>query len=238
MQNLFIVMPVFNEQGAIDRVLKDWVSVLRQNVKDFRICVVNDGSTDQTPQRLSELQKELPELEVLHQQSMGHGGACIQGYRWALSEGADWVLQIDSDGQCDPQFLPALLEQQNHHEVIYGLRKRREDGWVRWCMSRGLTLLIWTLCGVWVRDPNVPYRLMKADPLRRSLSLLPEGTLFPNVLMAVAHKRRYSIRWVSITFRQRLAGGSHLKFRYLFPWALQLAGHLRELLHRDSALTN
>jgi glycosyltransferase involved in cell wall biosynthesis len=96
---LAVICPVFNEDLNLPLVAKEWIKVLEQEVKeDFQLIFINDGSTDSTPQVLDQLQKEFPQIKVLHIPNGGHGQACLYGYRYAESElKAEWIFQIDSD---------------------------------------------------------------------------------------------------------------------------------------------
>src|SRR4051812_24136494 len=115
---LYVIMPVYNEQACIIPVLEEWLTCLRACVPAFMLCVVNDGSTDATPELLRGFAENHPEIVLIDKPNTGHGQTCIYGYRLALQRGADWVLQIDSDGQCDPRYFPLLWEKRSSHPVV------------------------------------------------------------------------------------------------------------------------
>src|SRR5262249_53519537 len=95
---VFAFAPVFNEEGSIQLVIREWVETLRQLGVPWTFLALDDGSTDATPLLLSELTKEFPQLQVIRQRNQGHGPTCTNGYHRALASGAKWILQIDSDG--------------------------------------------------------------------------------------------------------------------------------------------
>ena len=206
MKELFVVMPVYNEEESITGVLHEWVPVLRSCTKDFTLCVLNDGSKDRTLQILRELEKKIPELEVIDKPNSGHGQSCIQGYRTAVERGAQYVLQLDSDGQCDPSFFPAFWAERARHDVIYGFRNRREDGIQRYVISRFVSLYALLATGIWVKDANVPYRLIKRSALEEIVRMVPPSFNLANILVAVLHQRQYGIHWINIFFRKRSGG--------------------------------
>ncbi|HEU5124830.1 MAG TPA: glycosyltransferase, partial [Verrucomicrobiae bacterium] len=103
---LWVVMPVYNEATAIAEVINEWVTVLRTTASSFAFLVINDGSTDGTQTILENL--SWSELLVIHRPNSGHGSSCLFGYRKAVEQGATWIFQIDSDGQCDPRFFEAF----------------------------------------------------------------------------------------------------------------------------------
>lgn len=102
---ILIVMPVFNEQASLRKVVTEWFSELERYVGKFVILAIDDGSTDETLENLKALQGELgARLEWISRENRGHGQTCIQGYRIALERKIPYIFQIDSDGQCDPQY--------------------------------------------------------------------------------------------------------------------------------------
>src|SRR5947209_6517435 len=101
--SLAVVMPIYNEASNIGVVLDDWFICLKSVCPSFVLFAINDGSKDDTAQILELLRVKLgPRLRVVNKRNTGHGLTCREGYELALAEGAEWIFQIDSDGQCDP----------------------------------------------------------------------------------------------------------------------------------------
>jgi glycosyltransferase involved in cell wall biosynthesis len=201
-ERLWVVIPVYNEEHAVAGVLADWAACLRG--LGATICVVDDGSTDGTAAAIAKV--AIPELVVIAQDNRGHGRACLRGYRAALDAGADWVLQVDSDGQCDPRYFARVWARREPGRAVYGFRAWRADGVHRWLMSRAVSAIVAATLHVWVPDPNVPYRLIHRELLRRDLPLVTDDTTLPNVALAALHARE--IAWVPIGFRRRTAGST------------------------------
>ncbi len=65
MTQLWVVMPVYNEASCIGDVIAEWMPVLRKEVGDFTLCLLNDGSKDNTLAVISELAQHYPELKVI-----------------------------------------------------------------------------------------------------------------------------------------------------------------------------
>lgn len=209
-ESLWVVMPVFNEEASIERVFAEWLPVLRgvsgRGAFELRLLAINDGSRDSTLEKLRAIEQANPDVTVQDQANAGHGAACVAGYRRALASGAAWVLQIDSDGQCDPRYFPALWEAREGRPVIFGYRKRRDDGWSRWAISRVVSLVTWLASGTWVGDANVPYRLMRSDALDGALQAMPADFHQANILLALRLQRACRIAWIPIRFRARHGG--------------------------------
>src|SRR5215510_5744483 len=129
--DLWVVMPVYNEGPAVEAALHEWIAAVRAVVSDATFCVVDDGSTDETPDTLARCAGEFPGLRVIRQPNAGHGQACLAAYRAAIDGGAGWVLQVDSDGQCDARHFGALWTARHDAPAVFGRRRRRADGLAR-----------------------------------------------------------------------------------------------------------
>src|SRR4051812_11683328 len=103
--DLIAVMPVYNEEAGITKVAGDWLHAFGRAGISHCLIAINDGSRDQTLPLLKQCAADFPgRLLVIDQPNAGHGKSCRRGYERALEEGTPWVLQIDSDGQCDPAY--------------------------------------------------------------------------------------------------------------------------------------
>lgn len=136
----------------------------------------------------------------------GHGHTCMEGYCRALAHGAEWILQVDSDGQCDPSLFSVFANASLRHRAVYGFRCVRHDGYMRHLVSRIVSMCAFAATSVWVRDANVPYRLMHSSALAEALHRVPADFHLINVLMAVMQQERSGIHWTDIHFRRRSGG--------------------------------
>jgi len=230
---LVIVIPVFNEAGALRGVIREWSDALHATGATASFVMIDDGSTDDSLALLRELQNEYTGITILTQANRGHGHACLSGYQYAIALPAPWVLQVDSDGQCDPRYFQLLWSQRHASAAVYGRRRWREDGVMRNWISAALARIVRWCSGVQVPDPNVPYRLMRQDLLRDTVPAIPAGVELVNVYLSVLQQRRDAVHWVDIVFRKRSAGQS--KYRPLRMAALVL-GLCRALIRNHSSL--
>lgn len=210
-ETLWVVMPAYNEERAVSQVVREWSECLRRIAPSHVLCVLDDGSKDDTGRALDELSEEMPSVRIVHKSNSGHGQTCVAGYRFALENGADWIFQIDSDGQCDPKFFEQFWQGRVAYPVSYGYRNEREDGYSRFAISRIVSIVAFLATGIWVRDANVPYRLMRADSLRPILPLVPPDFHLANILVSVLQQRTTGIHWIPIHFRNRIAGSPSAK---------------------------
>lgn len=228
---LLVVMPAYNEEAAITRVVEGWFPALEKAVGDFVLRVVDDGSKDSTRAILEDLQPKLGHrLEIHSRPNRGHGQTCLEGYREAVEREIPFILQIDSDGQCDPVYLSAFWALRHDHDIIYG-RRSREDGLVRFFASFTLRHLVRLLEGVKCVDPNVPYRLMRTAACAPAIASIPPTFDLANIALSVQLARQPGLReaTVPIRFRERLGGEPSVPLHRFAGKAVELFRQLKEL---------
>jgi dolichol-phosphate mannosyltransferase len=209
--DLWVVMPVYNEQESITTVINQWLEELRKYQIKFTMCILNDGSKDRSLQIIQELASKEKEIKVVDKSNSGHGQTCVAGYKIALENGADWIFQIDSDGQCDVSFFEKFQKVTAVYPVIFGYRKTRDDGFKRFLISRIVSVFSYLATGIWVRDANVPYRLMRASSVKEIIGKIPFDFYLANILVSVLLQKKYKIHWIDIRFRNRIGGTASIK---------------------------
>jgi glycosyltransferase involved in cell wall biosynthesis len=224
---LWVVMPAYNEEESVRHVAEEWLETLKQNYPDFIFLALNDGSRDSTLAILDSIAGREKNFRVIDKLNSGHGQTCLQGYRIALKEAAEWILQIDSDGQCDPVYFKRFLDRGSREKTIYGWRKSRDEGCRRLWISRFVTLFAFGATGVWVKDANVPYRLMHRSTLERIVGFVPRDFHLANILVAVLQEKYFGISWVPIHFRNRIGGTASVKTYSFVKHGLKLFRQLR-----------
>ncbi|ABI62348.1 glycosyltransferase family 2 protein [Granulibacter bethesdensis] len=128
-----IVIAALNEEATIDRVCDELIDTLDGFIP-FEVVVVDDGSTDQTPIRLSMLRTRHPALRVIrHPKRCGKTAALFTGVEAARGT---WIVTMDADGQNDPRDVPAMvaaLRSEGNRSptgkapLVAGIRRNRID---------------------------------------------------------------------------------------------------------------
>lgn len=234
---LAAVMPVYNEAANIAAVLEEWFTCFRIVCPNFILLVVNDGSTDDTANILAALQDKFDDrLRVVNKPNSGHGLTCREGYELALAEGAEWIFQIDSDGQCDPAFFHTLYRNRTDCDCVFGYRRTRDDGVGRVIVSYCCRLALWLVTGTYLTDPNVPYRLMRANALKKALHRVPADFELQNIALTFALKQQPASDWkyVPIHFRARRGGENSINYRKIAKMGINLLRDFRRITHEDS----
>lgn len=181
-QQLSVVMPVYNEQDAIRSVLEKWSRELSRLGIDFRIDVYNDGSKDNTLTVLNSIAPKLPRVVVHDKLNSGHGPTILFGYQ--QNSDCEWVFQIDSDDEMQPEHFEKLWNERDRNDFLLGRRSGRDQPLSRWIISMVSRLTVWGLYGRGVLDVNVPYRLMRTEKLKPIFYALPKKTFAPNVIIS------------------------------------------------------
>ncbi len=179
---LAVVMPVYNEEACIAEVVAKWLALLSSEGIDFRVFVLNDGSTDGTAQRLATLSDE-PRLEVITKPNSGHGPTILQGYRRATAAAA-WVFQCDSDDEMSPVHFPHLWRARHDYDALFGTRTGRIQSRGRRFISAVSRLTVRLVFGTGVDDVNTPYRLIRSPLLAEIIEQIPANTFAPNVIIS------------------------------------------------------
>ncbi|GIW39937.1 MAG: hypothetical protein KatS3mg076_0514 [Candidatus Binatia bacterium] len=210
---LSVVLPAYNEEANIERVVRRVSEYLRARDLRHEILVVDDGSTDATGRILEELAREIPELRPLHHPSnRGYGAALRTGFEAARMK---FVFYMDGDGQFDIGDLDRLLPLAGDEDrIVTGYRLERRDPFVRklnaFLFGRVLVRL---LLGVRVRDLNCAFKLIPRKVLE-SVRLESTGALINAELYGRAIRKGFGIEEVGVHHYPREAGeqtGAHLR---------------------------
>ena len=214
MDKLYIIIPAYNEEANIELVAREWHEVVAGIGQDSRLVIINDGSKDQTYEKLCALQAELPQLLPVTKENGGHGATVLYGYFYALEHGADYIFQTDSDGQTLASEFQGFWEQRNEKKVLIGYRNHREDGISRIFVTKVLKMVLFLIFGIRVTDANSPYRLMPKKLLQKYIVKVPENFNLSNVMLTVLFLRgKENVQFIPITFRPRQGGVNSIKVK-------------------------
>ena len=233
-RELLVVLPVYNEERCLDAVLCEWLCELDKSGLDYGVLLMDDGSTDGTAAIMQRWVQERADSRIQSERhdNMGHGQTCLEGYRRACEQGVPWVLQIDSDGQCDPECFLQLWNKRHGHDVVYGQRVRRLDGWKRVLASALVGVVVRAASGANCVDANVPYRLLRTANLRPLVDCIPSDFDLANIALAVQLKRaNWREASVPIVFRPRAGGEPSVPLSRFVVKAFELLFQLRLLPH-------
>ncbi len=168
MKNISVVLPVFNEKKSLFYVIDTWHKFfVNQNINhEFVVC--EDGSTDGTKQLIKEIKSKYPISDQSSKKRLGYGGGVTRGI---LASKYDYILCIDSDGQCMPDSFMEFYNCNENADIIIGNRNPRKDPKLRIIYSKLLKIFHDILFNSNISDPSCPYILAKKQVY---LELLPK----------------------------------------------------------------
>ncbi|OGH24782.1 MAG: hypothetical protein A3B47_00315 [Candidatus Levybacteria bacterium RIFCSPLOWO2_01_FULL_39_24] len=208
MDKVSIILPIYNEKATIDSVLAEWEKELRKSKIDYIFVGCEDGSTDGTKELLEKLKKKY--RLILDQKTFrrGYGVAVIDGINTSKT---NYILCIDSDGQCDPEDFKKFWQQRQQADVLIGWRVKRRDPIHRKIYSQSFKTVFKLLFPTDVHDPSAPYVLFKKEiimPYLPYLKYLKEGFWWGFVGMCM--KKKLSLKEIIIHHRDRKAGNTQV----------------------------
>ncbi len=162
--SLSIILPIHNERQSLEQVIASWHAALKELPDcgpQFLAC--EDGSTDGTQELLIELAKRYPLIDLSVQHRRGYGKAVLDGIHAAKG---DYLLCIDSDGQCSPENFADFWRQRENSDFIIGWRKPRRDPFIRRIYSKMFFVAHKILFLSPLHDPSCPFVLAAAKPLK------------------------------------------------------------------------
>jgi glycosyltransferase involved in cell wall biosynthesis len=156
-KSVLVVIPAFNEENVIEIVIKK-VNKVESKQYDFKVCVVNDGSSDSTLEVASRYAHIVIDLPI----NLGVGSAVRAGYQFALKNQYDYVIQLDADDQHDPAQFNLMMEKLVDFDHVVGSRYFNKNDYQISIIVRIaqilVSLLMRTLHGIKVSDPTSGYR--------------------------------------------------------------------------------
>lgn len=226
-------MPAYNEAENVNEVVRMWHPVAERICNEGHECklvIANDGSKDNTFEILTQLKSEYKHLVPLNKSNSGHGATVLYLYQYAIKENADYIFQTDSDGQTLPEEFWQMWENRHQYDFNIGTRGGRQDGSSRVFVTKTLRFVVWMMFGVWVKDANTPFRLMKKDRLQAIMEYIPKDYALANVAVsAIAVKKGEKIAWYPITFRPRQGGTNSINMKRIFKIGWKALGDFRRI---------
>lgn len=210
MLKTLIIIPAYNEEGSIEKVVNNLV----ENFPQYDYLIVNDGSTDRTKYICEQNAYHVVNLVV----NMGIGGAVQTGYRYAKENNYDAAVQIDGDGQHDVTYLQEMLMliESGEADVVIGSRFVEKVGFqsstVRRLGINFLSILGKILTGIRVKDITSGYRAVNAKFINIFATDYPADYPEPEAIVITAvHGGR--IREYPVVMKEREFGTSSITLK-------------------------
>ncbi|MCE5211740.1 MAG: glycosyltransferase family 2 protein [Deltaproteobacteria bacterium] len=179
------VIPVYNHAGMLAQVVRDALAT------GYPVFVVDDGSTDNTYDRI----KDIKGIQILrHTENQGKGAAILTGFAAAAAV-ADWAITVDADGQHYPEDAKKLIEAISHNSrpIVVGARAGMTGEHVPWTSSFGRkfsNFWVRTSGGPKISDSQSGFRIY---PLPEALKLKTKARRFQFEVEILVHAKRNGI---------------------------------------------
>ena len=212
--SLAVVIPAYNEEGAVRATVLEVRKVLETLGIRYEICVVNDGSKDNT-----RAEAEASGARVIHfEGNVGYGHALKAGIRATQS---DLVAILDADGTYPAEYLPEMIRMVAYSDMAVGDRGaamanvpfiRRPAKWV-------LNNLASHLARRKINDLNSGLRVFRRPSLERFIALLPDGFSFTTTITLCMLASNLKVAYLPIKYGVRV-GHSKIRAAHFFNFIL------------------
>ena len=235
-----VVLPTYNEANNLAAMTQ---ALLALPLPGLRVLVVDDASPDGTGQLADTLAAAHPaRISVIHRQGKaGLGTAYVAGFRRALAEGAEVIVQMDCDFSHSPSYLPAFIERLAECDVVVGSRYVPEGKLdARWEKGR-VALSLWanryarTILSIWAEDATAGFKVWRRATLEGiGLDRIhSNGYVFQVEMAYVTQRLGYRVLEQPIYFEDRRIGQSKMTI----PVKLEAAWRVWEVALRHGRLT-
>ncbi|MBN2186888.1 MAG: polyprenol monophosphomannose synthase [Dehalococcoidia bacterium] len=228
-----VLLPTYNEKENIEPMahailqLEHRPEMEQIGIEGIHIVIVDDDSPDGTGELAEKLREEAPSnIHVIHRKERGRGTAGIAGFKYALAQDFDYIIEMDADFSHNPDDIPRFLDEARNCDVVIGSRFA-SGGWcgkrsfIRKLVSRGAGLYARLILGLNIRDWHGGYKCYS----RRALASLNFGDFFSRgysigmeTLYRLA-KSSWSYKEIPIVFQERAQGKSKFSVKEVLTYA-------------------
>lgn len=198
-QFISIIVPAYNEQEGIGETLTKIFQAMDAAHYDYEVIVVNDGSSDQTP---DEVRKFARATLVNHTRNRGSGASTNTGVKHARGE---ICVMTDADGTYPVQDIPRLLEEMNDYDMVIGARTK-ETGTLK-VLRTPAKWFIRSLAS-FLTDTNIPdlnsgLRAFKKVNALKYVHILPQGQSWVSTITLAHLSDDLDVKWIPIDYYER-----------------------------------
>lgn len=194
-----VIIPAYNEEEAIEKVLDDVTRVMKEHSYDFEIIVIDDASTDRT----AEIARDKGVKLIKHTVNKGVGAARKTGI---LNSTGETIVMLDADGTYPAGSIPELLKYIPEYDQVIGCRNS-EHGYlkvlrqpVKWIMFKLASFLVKQN----IPDLNSGFRALKKEIILKYLYLIPNGFSCVSTMTLVFLCNDYNVKYIPIEYYKRI----------------------------------
>lgn len=232
MKKSLVIIPTYNEKKNITTVLD---RVFGLGIDSLSVVVIDDNSPDGTADIVKSAQKKYDRLFLIERAGkLGLGTAYIEGFKYALGNGYDYIFEMDADLSHDPDEIPNFLKAIEDADLVIGSRYVTGVNVINWPLSRlllsmGASIYTRIITGMPIKDCTAGFKcfrreVLEAIPLEKVRS---NGYSFQIEMNFKAWKRKFRIKEISIVFTDRTLGESKMSRKIMYEasymvWKLKI----------------
>ncbi len=229
---VMVVLPTYNEKENIREIA---AALFDLDIPNFHLLIVDDNSPDGTgniAEALTRQARYQGKMYVLHRpEKQGLGPAYKQGFKQALSLGAEIIIQMDADFSHQPKYIPQMLEQARRHDIVLGSRYVKggsvdeQWGFLRQWLSRWANRIYTPgILNIPINDATGGFRLFhRASLMGMNIDQVKaNGYVFQVEMIFVAHRLGFNIKEIPIHFPDRIRGTSKMSISIALEAALRV----------------
>ncbi|ACM20987.1 GDP-mannose--undecaprenyl-phosphate mannosyltransferase [Geotalea daltonii FRC-32] len=230
-----VVIPTYNECENLERLT---TKVLAQDVS-ISILIVDDNSPDGTGDLADKMAALNPRISVLHRKGkLGLGSAYREGFRLAMQQGADYIIEMDADFSHDPEILPHFLQKMSDFDLVIGSRYLNGVSVVNWPIRRlilSYSASVYTrlITGLKISDCTSGFKCFSRKVLEKINldEIKSDGYSFQIEMNFRCVEQGFKVGEVPIIFIDRHAGSSKMSKKIvreavIMVWKLKLGSLL------------
>jgi len=233
-----VVVPTYNERDNIENLVAE---ILVQS-DDIDTLIVDDNSPDGTGAIIDRMASANPRVHVIHRAGkLGLGSAYREGFKYALAQKAEYIVEMDADFSHDPAMLPLFLEKIKEYDVVVGSRYLNGVSVVNWPIRRLIlsycaNVYARTITGLKISDCTGGFKCFRRNVLE-SIQLdgiKSDGYSFQIEMNYRCVENGFRVGEIPIIFIDRHAGESKMSKKIIreaviMVWKLKLNSLLRKL---------
>lgn len=202
-----VIIPAYNEEKSIVKTVQD----ICEHAPEFDYIIINDCSTDHTLDICRENQLHVLNLPI----NLGIGGAVQTGFLYAYTNGYDYAVQFDGDGQHDARYLQRMRDYMTEQkaDMLIGSRFLEKEGFQSTGMRRfGIryfSVLIKLLTGVTITDPTSGMRMINRDIIALYSESYPKDYPEPESVVSIINRGKKVLEY-PVEMRKRMEGTSSI----------------------------
>ena len=220
--NFLIIIPTYNENKNIAKLLS-LINDLNVNV-NLEILVIDDASPDGTAETIKKIIDYDNKIHLIERSGkLGLASAYCRGFKWALDNNYDYIIQMDADLSHDPNDILKFIKQATFSDIIIGSRYKTGVNVVNWPLRRLIlsyfaNIYARIFTGLNIYDLTSGFKCIKTNILKQiNLNKIKsEGYSFQIEINFLCANKGYEISEIPIIFHDRTVGESKMSKKIIF----------------------